>query len=370
MSETRRTFEEICAELTDAGVIPPAEIDPYILDVVTGQVARTELDVQLGFLDDPDFNAWAVTVDGADYVGINLACLPILLNAYRMLLSQHGVLPNIGDPDIEQRPFSVDAQPSALATLTSGIVFQELNDPARDAHARSLALGSFLYIVHHELAHVRNGHTSWLEKHFGFVRLSEVPEPGTPGFTMRQRQTLEFDADLAAVQSILQFNLRAEADSTTLPSRWMIPDANPWGTESDALEATALMVYVVHLFFSTAQALEEPNPFLYEHPPAVVRATYNVDQLAHLLCLRAGRDEDEVRNRTLEFLRDASYAFYQALGLQDYLKPLTEAQGRRLEAYVRSYLRCWCDLRPELDGLKRSGILAAAQPDTPDADFA
>lgn len=326
---------------------------------ISGQVNGAPMAVEVGFVDSPDFNAWAVTIDDVDVIGINAGVIPILLGTFRGILSNSDIFSDVGSED-GQEPVRNLAKISDLADdlwCLAGVA--PLKNAARDQRARDLADGALRYILLHELAHIINGHTSWLRLH-GLTHLPERPEPGTDEFAGLQRQTLEYDADMWAAQQILGIALRAVVDSSQLPSRWLLPQQNPFGSIPDAVAAATAAITITHILFSRISEMERIDPLLFTHPPAFYRRWVNTDQIAHNLAIRAGLDHEEWFKFSHDLANKIAILFYKMFDEVD-LKAIDNNILDTIKKYNALYHQTWAEMRPELDLLKRSGHLAPAQ---------
>lgn len=208
-------------------LVRPEALHP---DLSKGLVEQLEFyrlvapDVYCGFLDNGAFNAVATVHKTREFIGIYLGATIVVARYAYCLLADPNVLPHIGDPSRESiEPQIIENLRHPLAPVGPGRYLPR--DPVRLHAAQQLAMGVYLVLFFHELAHIELCHLGLLRDRLG---LREHQEVGAAPLSEEEAllfRTLEWDADNAGLISSLRMwrslcaNLNYSAIGSLGPAR-------------------------------------------------------------------------------------------------------------------------------------------------------
>jgi hypothetical protein len=159
-------------------------------------------DVPCRFLDNASFNAIAVADGTGAAIGVYLGATVTLARYAYCLLADPSMLVAIGDPSKEElEPSVIEALRKPNDPLAQGRYLPR--DPARLRAAQHLALGTYLILFFHELAHVELCHLDLLRAEFGVAEHREIASPPWSEADASLLRALEWDADNAALGASL-----------------------------------------------------------------------------------------------------------------------------------------------------------------------
>jgi hypothetical protein len=221
---------------------------------------------------------------------------------------------------------------------------------------KTLTWVSVMFIAHHELAHIANGHLS-----SGLIgtALAEDRQTSTPD-TLQVLRTLEFDADALGVQLTLNYTFGAlgnAGDSTEF-----VKD------ELDVTHTVFAGVYIAMCVIEAVQIDNLKDFHDYTHPPAILRlfAVSSAAQSAARM-LATGRFISLSEKAVYDALNNVTRAIEWAIGDRAQAAPDPEtliAAVTLQHSHDADLYKCWARIRPRLDRCKL-GLhkLAAAQYD-------
>lgn len=174
--------------------------------------------IHVDLIDNLSFNAQAIVdKNGLEFIGINHGAVLILLDVFNRILARNDTFLTIGDPDVEENPERLPFLPNSYADIqefygTDDLESQVLPiDPARQDHAAILTEMALLYLVDHEIAHLRYGHVHYKKQEGGLSYIAEIEPSSKSGFSPLTVKTLEWSADTwAAQQSIYRLLTKSE----------------------------------------------------------------------------------------------------------------------------------------------------------------
>lgn len=278
----------------------------------------TTVDLEVGFYKSSEFNAVASSYKATDVIAISWGIVTTLRNLFNDIMH-----------------------------------FEKLSwigEDQRDAAATWMYECALLFIFLHELGHVWNGHTS-LVKAKGIAFLDEMNAFPDGSLGRLDRQMLEFDADSFAATNMFNYGTLSHP----------FPSINPsWEQFGDGLTGFVMVAFSLHLLF---RIFDRAADFDHEekriHPSAPLRQRIIADTLA-----RRAEDGDrymgalEVALWGMNLAEDA-FAFRVGKPRDD--NALQAVMGPEGERYIRKLLKHWHIIRPQLDPLKRGGVLPVAQ---------
>jgi hypothetical protein len=326
-----------------------------------GKIDGKPMRLEIGFVDDPTYNAWACTSqDGVDFIGINAGVIEILPSLYRALLSHPQVFSEILTPNIVPKISPYQGNVADFWSAEKLPADVPLDDPAREKFAQQLAQETLLYIFFHEFAHIYNGHTL-LDPDVSMM--SEVEHKSSNRMDKLTEQTLEYDADSSAVQNLLAYVLRPMVDSSKLPSRWKLPDETPFGSISSSVKFALMCIQTNHLMSSKLSEIFNASSLYNSHPPDLIRQIYTLSTVQAQLTLRAGYSSTDAISLTIPGISAAVGGFRQCFGIDSsYVVADSNSIPKKFDEFSHLYKLRWQKIHPVLEKKKRGGFLAPATP--------
>lgn len=329
--------------------------------VAIGRNAGAPMQLEIGMVEDLSFNAWASTKDGVDVIAINGGVYPTLVGVFRALSHVRTFFPHVGDVNVVEEPGPSPFLASDAAQRALLADFPAHPDPEREELARRLASLAMVAIVEHEFAHICNGHVDWVREQSGERHIVEMASGSRSNIDPLDRQTLEWDADCAAVQDVLQAALEPEVATVDGIRTWHVSDTNRLGTREDGVRATIAALFVTHAFYASEDDIFGLADAERTHPNPSVRLHAVVRTAAHVLHFRTG-SEDEAEIKGCVTAAIAVLKAWDAIfPVQGGVKRHPYASQSVIDAYTAAitiYKERWARMHPALDRLKRGGRLA------------
>ncbi|MEG3169224.1 hypothetical protein U1737_13605 [Sphingomonas sp. LB3N6] len=367
------SFAEIVAGKGREFIGPPGTIFDMWTSRAREQISKSiepgiknghPMELEFGLLEDMRFGAWASVARETDVIAINAGVLVTLVSAYRAMLSHADVFPHIGDPlKFNQLPFSFSEETIRFPLRADQWHIEPLLDPVREEQAHNLAQGSFYYIVHHELAHIYNGHVDYLNEAFGIQDLVELGSGSRESLSLT-RQTLEWDADLAATQHVLLMAIGPVVTSVNGRHKWSLPQETAWGSLNESIVAATVVSSLVHCLFSDFDELRHPDVATRNHPPSMVRLDATLGQIVHVLWLRAGLAKEASRDIVLSGIKNLVRGLRSVFPRRSVGDEAAAADSLHLSGQLAAdYEKEWARIVGDVEKFKRGGLLAPAIPD-------
>jgi hypothetical protein len=150
-----------------------------------------------------DFNAVATSAKGHEIVGLFTGTVTWTYAHVFLFLSDPDVLRDVGEVSVESR------NDIALATLRSNLTTvtrlpRRPRDDTRNFAAHLLAWNALLFLVFHEISHLKNCHLRLLSEECGTRSFQELPASSLTAAEADLRMLLELDADYSAADMSLQ----------------------------------------------------------------------------------------------------------------------------------------------------------------------
>ncbi len=276
------------------------------------------LQIEIGFYDSHQFNAFATIFKLTDVIAVSWEVVKSLRDLF------HDVLD--------------------LPVLTW------IDGPYRPAAAAWLYRCGVHFIFMHELGHVWHGHTSLAEQHgIAFMdELTAFPD-GTIGNL--DRQTLEFDADAFAATNVLNYAVLSRPFPVVNPS---------WEDFGNGMTSLIMTAFSLHLLFRLYDKAADFDPHArrrYPSPP--------LRQVILAETMTAQAEEKGGFLSALEIIQwgitlaEEAYAKRQRMPVDD--TAIQETMGPDGKKYIAKLIKHWHIIRPQLDPLKRGGLLAPTQ---------
>ncbi len=319
------------------------------------------LDVHL--IDRVGFNAFAGSFAEADVIAIYRDVPVLLLKLARAMVSHGYILPNIKTAGVTVAPIIVPGTVRELLSAARVWEIAPLSDPLRENVAQQLARLAGQYVMAHEFAHIYNGHVDYLKAHLGLSLIAEIQAEGLPSPATFERETLEWDADTMALQSILQTATKPVVRDAGGRSTWAVPSCNEIGTRDEAIELTVIAPAICSIFFAESDKGDPRERGPRTHPHPLFRFSTIYDMILHVLVFKTGGDAQRVapilEPTVASFLNSLAATIPRAMAPQSYY--ITDDEiGAALVARFKVWQESWAHMHPELDKLKRGGILAPA----------
>jgi hypothetical protein len=326
--------------------------------ISAGRRDGVPMDLKFYLVDDPSFNAFAVSCQEADVIAMNNGVVPLLRSIFRALVSHDKILP-VRHDGVPGMPISAPAPFRDIASTTHPWSVVPLADPLRNGLAEALKNIAVLFILAHEFTHIYNGHTDYHAAQHGSFLINEAGGQDAGCEEGFERETLEWDADSGALALILGVSLNVRSTLVGGRSTWEIPERNHFGTRDEALQMIAVAIAVCGSLFAAYDFSDVSDPKLREHPHPLIRIQYIIGLIEHTIAFRTGTNAEGV----LEVLKEAIEQFDKSF---EATFPDTTPSGEFDEAAFRAafdfrhsaYEVTWTAMHDDLDQLKRGGTLA------------
>lgn len=308
----------------------------------------------------PIFNAEAGAFDEGDAIALSSSVLPVVLTISRAIASRYNVAPTICE-----RPWNLVAFccPIPARTLITGAHLwrlDELPDAGRESIAKALCQLCLTMILRHELAHILNGHCDFIGRggRLSMIQEAEDVAPKLEGdYT---RETLEWDADSAAVAVVLEAALRPIVTVVDSRAAWELPSTGAFGSARDGLSMAIMALVICSLILSANETGDALDPKPRKHPHPLFRSHSLISLVAHTISYRTGAPFEQAVNEavglSISSLADWMHVFPHEYG--EMPLALTDMTLAAYAARARVWQKTWTDLHPVLDSLKRTGRLA------------
>lgn len=280
--------------------------------------------IEIGFFDDDQVNAFAATWQGEDAIAISWGVVTQLREAFSKVVFVPGR-------------------------------FAWLADDKRTSAATWLYECAKHFIFLHELGHIWNGHTSLINQKGIASFIFELRAFGSDALGNLDLQTMELDADGFAAANIFNLGVIHNAFPSVNPK---LEDA--YGPNATNLAMVAFAVYFVFRMFDEAADFDDEETYSHPSPPLRQRL------IAATLAAHAERNglmsEANAWPIIAAGVNAAEDLFALYAGKERDDQAMKEAFGPEGEKYTKKLLRHWHILRPQLDKLKRGGVLPEVQP--------
>lgn len=214
----------------------------------------------MGVLHDERFNAFATSMQ-KDLIAINSG-LPIHVLQFLVKLFSTEIGPPV---------FSV----SDIATQSARNILVPLENIKYPALMNWLANSVFDWIALHELMHIYNGHTGYINR-LGITRMAEVRDTPLSGLSNADAQALEYDADTCATAYLLQQGL-ANRNRKGLFIEYcnFLGESSLTNVDEEIGEVALLFapVYIALSLIDEAWSFEQIRDM--SHPPAGLRCAFS-----------------------------------------------------------------------------------------------
>ncbi len=277
--------------------------------------------IEIGFFDADEINAFATTWEGVDAIAISWGVVKTLRGLFGDILTPPG--------------------------------FAWIDSPKRKAASVWFYECAKHFIFLHELGHIWNGHTSFLLQN-GIPFIEELRAFPNGKIGNIDRQTMELDADGVAAANIF----RLAVVSNRFPAI-NAPFEQQQGIGATHLAMASLAIHLVFRLFDAAADFDHDAKYAHPTPPLRQRI------IAGILAAQAAKtgvfEEENAWNIILSGMMSAEDAYAKWAGRPRDDQEFRAAFGPEGDKYITKLLRHWHILRPQLDVLKRGGVLPPIQ---------
>ena len=329
--------------------------------VAEGRRGEDKMQLAIRIVDLPGYNAFAISLPAEDAVAIHFELAQSIAATARALASDLTFFPHW--PSIKSiDPVRFAATPTDIANGSKKISVPPLADSKRQLLADLLSSMTLAFIHMHEVSHIYNGHTDWLNRHFRVSAISERPSKEIPLITGLERETLEWDADCSAIQYCLRHALKPSVTTIDGIDRWEINHSTTVSVE-DAVKLVFTACLVNTFYFSSTDWTDPRDRKPRSHPHPFFRSHGVIYQIATVLNLRTKRDFTEavqsLTSHLPQFINSWRGIFANAAP-ENYSAWLTSDNFQLSNERIGNWASTWSLMRPELDRYKRGGRLAPA----------
>jgi hypothetical protein len=368
------TFEEYCAdqdiELGDPGDHPAlGHIFATFSRRYSPQIEaarRDGLPINLSYyvVDAEGFNAFAGTFDDGDIIGVHRDVPTLLLTICRAVASHGSILPKMATPGVAAEAIQCPHLPEDLETLNHPWVVNALRDPEREKVAQWLFDMAMTYILAHEFAHLYSGHVGYLGQVQPFAVIVEL-ESVSKSHTGYERETIEWDADLAAASQVLQLAVQPAVHTVDGVSVWVLPDETLAGTFYDAVVLGMAGPSICAMLLVSGEQDDWRDLTPRSHPHPMFRTLANVVMVQHTLEYRTGQPKDTYDALVGNAIKDVATAWKNVFPQRT--RSASEPDGH--ESFIDVYRQraqiwtdTWSAMYDDLNKFKLGGTLAPRRP--------
>lgn len=307
-------------------------------------------------------NGFCTVDDKIGYIWVTFGVkirFPYIFNA---ILGHSICYPEVGS--LDNLPKLVDKN---LADLTASLDISQIGSPLADRprfiQSARLAFYAELFLIFHEVAHLRNGHVAYK---FSNDTQFAMDEAGLyPSIDNAISQTLEWDADCTATSLMLNFILNAQPrivgdqNLASVGDQLLERDIN--SNLRDFVFAVCIYFRIFHdNHYELRNGVVHENVsqlLAFSHPPAYVRIRSCVLLISEALNVTFGLDsrkyDDVIRNAVLE----AEQGWHLATAAQ-FRSPFSEELSDAFGKFMNIYRDRWNTLRAQLEPHNFGGRLA------------
>jgi len=278
--------------------------------------------IDIGFFDSDEVNAFAATWEGIDAIAISWGCTTVLRTLFDSALEKPG--------------------------------FPWVPDHQRISASMWLYECAKHFIFLHELGHIWNGHTSLLNQRGVLPFIEELSVFPDQGLGSLDRQTMEMDADGFAAANIFSLGLYVHKFPTV--NRQIEEE---YGVGATGLAMASLAIYLVFRMYD--EAIDFDHAAVRVHPSAPLRQRMIAGSLAVAAAKENVFSSEQAMQLIVRGMSSAEDVYSRIRGTKRDDEAFIAALGEEGERYLRRLLRQWHILRPQLDPLKRGGVLPPVQ---------
>jgi hypothetical protein len=324
--------------------------------------------LRIALINDERFNARAtICVDGngllIDLIGINLGMLHSMADTFFRLFGHPSVMPALPGADKETAE-RVKIERFGEIAFADRVPVLPLSG-ARFSVAVSLVGVGLDFIVHHELAHLLNGHVDYLSPSAGMQIIDESDQL-VPAKVNITRYALEFDADASAVSLSLQrgLDLVNRISAAIDSDRRILKDVGLKTIYANAETYVYHFSFVVYVFF---RLFYRGSGSIFSsdfHPAPQVRLWWTLCTVSTAQLLQKFDLPELTSAVAAHGALDAEKAIAIIIGRTPDLEMIQSGmrQGSPHTDLASRIREEWARIRPLLEPFSRGGKLAPADP--------
>ena len=368
---------EICHRQRECGIIDLETLDPSVkaglkheiqtfleeVELINRQYAEYRgASIEIYFYERDEFNAWSCIGEKADYIFLSFSPIVFLNNLISRIFrsgfrSDYFVLPN------GQRDLGLQGEFQAAEEVDLRRRMWEGKAPAVHGKDDVFLANSMLRIgvqaiLHHELAHIWNGHTEMMTvTKKKIIQQSELID----GVWNAHSYALEMDADCQSMRGLLQWFCRLIGyDLSRIPHD--LPLDVPVSEES--IIGMSRYNFTIGLVFSSVYLALRGALFLggfkgdrslggpRHHPPMFFRILAERDEIVTMDNEIAPGFKDVAQMMLEDIIRKAETAFSETMG-EPYVDLLSPEVTELFHGQYAKACECWKGLVPSLEPYKR-----------------
>ncbi|MEO7467375.1 MAG: hypothetical protein ABIV36_10200, partial [Sphingobium limneticum] len=272
------------------------------------------LELEFCFIDAPGLNAFAATFADTDVVALHRDVIPLLVATSKGLMSHSDLFPEIATPNCVVSPRMSSGSSKEVVLGIASIDPRDLEDPLRDRMADAISGMAIWFILHHELAHIINGHTRWLRENRQLGLIVEVERPQYPVMSGMERETLEWDADASAVNNLIMMALKPVRRKEGGREWWEIPPQNSIGSIEDAIACVTSALFICAKYFSSMDDGDIRDPAPRSHPHPLMRLWAGMLTISQNIKFRTGAQHPDYLSHMFKTGIECSRAWNKLFG--------------------------------------------------------
>lgn len=315
-----------------------------------------QVSITPGYIANDAFRARVRKCGNAYFIGLNVGIHVRLRQVFCALLSHPSTFPHLQRHDGEP----VFGWPESVLLNSNIGQFPPVPAPSpRTGMAFMLASIAEMFIFEHELTHILHGHLDFLNVNYAMEAVDEDPIPLAAGPTALEWQTLEWDADCAAVKSVLEGFLDAAPRKSGEKTLIAVRDNTPLGSLEESVKTLSFAMFVATKFFERPGGPQGEDAHQIKHPSAAFRTRTMIDMVVTVLSYGAGRGFRSAIEWSAAGVVQAAEAWCSVFGVKPAL-PIGPEFEEIHQQLVDAYSKTWTDLHPQLDAVKLLGRLPPA----------
>jgi len=335
---------------------------PELLQLSSGWIAEGRrngepMNLIVDLLDEPGFNAFAASVTEGDLIMINKDVFEILFDTARALVSHGIIMPEITSGETVTAYKSV-GDPGLLAAGSRPWTISELADPVRDMLAYRIAQSGFIYILMHEMNHIFRGHLEYGAQTTGLALRAEVGTDRLSGPSGLEDETLEWDADLGAINHMLKMALNPITWPEDGTVKWIFnEDDGPTGTPEQGIQFGTLGPLICTLIFEASETSEWDDKAPRSHPHPLFRYATTVMNAVNVIEQAVSGPKDRLKAGLLSGLESLHESWRLTFDRHGSMVPSDDLDGfvAAHSDRIADYRETWFKLRDELNKSHRHG---------------
>jgi hypothetical protein len=313
--------------------------------------------LEIGFVKEVSYNAFAAHHDGVDIIALNSGNTGRAMSTLHHMMDHSSIFDDMTGHE-PRMGTTVDAEYLRVADLGPMIAYVGAENRLR--LVQDIARQAERFLIFHEMAHILNGHVDWVGERFGARLLAENYIATEHGLSTLDYQTIEYDADATAINILVDGAVRkAMLNAGLNGKKTPITFHDGIGFE---IKCLSYALYATFKLFESAPCIGIDEVLLVNHPPARIRAQLAMVGICTVLWRHFAIPLSVYRPMIAATFLDAELSWSKLTGEGlDHI--FTERDAELGLALLDLYNGRWRDIHPDLNRLKLGKSIAMAWDD-------